>query len=182
MMSILNTLICPNCGVPFPLIIRRSMAVRRGFLLSPFFRCSNCTKLSLSKVCWKRAILNIPLAVGIAGGLAYIFRTSQWSKALYDILPALYGLIIGLPAGLILGIGIRRSFRLIPIQSSDLAGSGSSILSSLLILAAIISIFSLYGFLTNQLMVVAAVGVLALIVMMWNYLFLQSPQGIRKSR
>jgi len=122
-MRVFNSFFCPACRRDFPLFMFGPRVIRNGLFRWPYFRCSKCGLLCSVGVHWVDAVWAWPGTVALLSVMVWFKEASGLRHSTGFIL--VYGAI----GGLVIGIGLRRGFRLRPLFSRVSEG-GSAVLEA----------------------------------------------------
>jgi len=158
-MSLINSYICPECGNHFPLFLKPSIIVRRGFFSRPDLKCQNCGQICRPRTDVSSALIAWPITAVYIGLLFYALRTGVF-KELYRAVWWLYVLFIILFLLAPLFLSIRRGFKLIKAQN-DRKAEKSRLRKSLPIIgtALFLALFGYYSKDWSNVIIGVVVGV-----------------------
>jgi hypothetical protein len=146
-MSLLNSYICPRCGNHFPLFLKPSITVRRGFFSAPHLKCQNCRQLCRAKIHFKSALIVWPITAAYMGLMFYSVRT-DFVRNLYKNAWGLYFFLSFLFILMPLFLGIRRGFKLVKVQD-DKKSHETRLHKSMPVIASVLFL-GLFGYYTND--------------------------------
>ncbi len=102
-MHFMNSYKCPQCKVPFPLIIRPSMRMNRG-LLAPYLKCPNCGQVCQQRIDPLVAIWIWPITIGLFVSVVYLLQRVLYIRAtlfyIFLVIVFLFPLMLGIRSGL----------------------------------------------------------------------------------
>ena len=117
MNKLINNCACPHCDNPLPFLIRSSRWRKIGFFLRPKFECHICGTISEMKVYWFDALWSWPLTVFVVVGAARLSRSIPLFASFLDSPSNIGAIVFGAIAGVLIGLGFRRGFRLFQVLS-----------------------------------------------------------------
>ena len=168
-MSILNTFICPYCGNQFPIFIKPSMTIRRGFFSKPDIQCQKCGQLCRAKIDFKRSLIFWPLTAVYFVIMYYLLEASQLTCKLNKEGLWLISIIVVFTVFLIpILVGMRSGFILIKAQD-DMPTRHKIIRGLMLIL--FVGVFCIgFGYYTGDWMEIIIALVVGIIIRLSFYI------------
>ncbi len=157
-MSVVNSFFCPSCGNQFPLWLKPSLQVRRGFFSKPDLKCQQCGQICRSRIDITSALIAWPVTVLYVGSMLYAVRTEffrEFRRELFLYIPFVWLFILA-P----LFVGLKRGFKIIKVQDAN-ASKKSTILKGLIIgiTAVFLILFGYYSKDWSNIIIGVVVGI-----------------------
>jgi len=133
-MPFINSFVCPKCAQPFPFFaFNPSIRINRG-LLAPNLKCPNCGQISRPKIDVLSAAWVWPLTLGLITSIIYVIRTFLYRES------QILNFLLVLMSLALFFIGLRRGFKLVPVEENHMS---QSILSKWVIPLVVITLSAL---------------------------------------
>lgn len=142
-MSVVNSFSCPSCGNQFPLWLKPSLQVRRGFFSKPDLKCQQCGHICRSKIDVSSALIAWPITALYTSAMFYTLQTEFFREFRKDFL-LLYILFVWLFILAPFFLGLRRGFKLIKVQNESISNKSTIIKNLTAVITAVFLI--LFGY------------------------------------
>lgn len=144
-MSLVNSFFCPSCGKQFPIWVKPSQQVRRGFFSKPDFKCQHCGQTCRSRIDFTSALIAWPITALYTSAMLYAVQTEFFREFRKDFL-LLYIPFVWLFILAPFFLGLRRGLKLIKAQNESVSKK-STILKGLtvVITTAVLILFGYYS-------------------------------------